>query len=153
VIDGNNLLGSWGSLSQRPGDQRHEVVKRVVAFSRARNSKVILVFDGASFRPDQQKQAFGNVSLRFPDHGKDADSVIRSIVQSSAQPRDWIVVTSDKALYSYLKTLGASILRAHEWNAQERELQRRSHSDPDEDKPDHETDVEGWLRRFGGDQD
>jgi hypothetical protein len=59
------------------------------------------------------------------------------------------VVTSDKALYSYVKTLGARILRAHEWNA----LARSAAPAVSEagEKPDRETDVDGWLKRFGGD--
>ena len=58
-------------------------------------------------------------------------------------------VTSDKALYSYVKTLGASILRAHEWNALERRVTPPAPEGGE--KPDRETDVDGWLKRFGGD--
>ena len=59
-------------------------------------------------------------------------------------------MTSDKALYSYVKTLGAAVLRAHEWNALER--QRRRAAKRRSDKPEREDDVEGWLRRFGVDE-
>jgi hypothetical protein len=58
-----------------------------------------------------------------------------------------VVVTSDKALFSYVKTLGASVLRAHEWNALERQTGAGGRDDGGE-KPDREDDVEGWLRRF-----
>ena len=77
----------------------------------------MLVFDGAPFRPDLGGQQFGAVSLRFPAAGRDADSVIREIVDGAARPGDLVVVTSDKPLYSYARTRGAQVLRAHEWNA------------------------------------
>jgi predicted RNA-binding protein with PIN domain len=98
-------------------------------------------------------QDLGPLRLRVPEPGKDADSVIREIVEQSPRPSELIVVTSDKALYSYVKTLGASVLRAHEWNALERKSSSRETGDAAAEKPDREDDVEGWLRRFGADED
>ena len=147
LVDGNNLLGSWGG--PRGEDGRAEVVRRVAAFCRARGARATVVFDGRPLRADMPDQTLGPVSIRFPGEGRDADGVIRRIVEESASPGDIIVVTSDKALYSYAKTRGASVLRAHEWNA----LDRKAAPSPAEgaEKPDREPDVEGWLKKFGGD--
>ncbi len=153
LIDGNNLLGSWGGPV--PGqDRRGEVVRRVAAFCRARGARATLVFDGAPLRGDVPVQEIGPVAVRVPSPGGDADSVIREVVDGAAQPRDLVVVTSDKALYSYARTRGARVLRAHEWNALERELKQaplargpRERSAPSE-KPEREEDIEGWLERF-----
>jgi len=122
------------------------VVKRVAAFCRARGARATLVFDGGRLRPELATQDLGPLSLRVPEPGEDADTLIRRIVERAERPGDYVVVTSDKALYSYVKTLGASVLRAHEWNALESRLLR-----PEQDaseKPEREDDVEGWLRRF-----
>jgi hypothetical protein len=70
-------------------------------------------------------------------------------VERAKRPSEIIVVTSDKALYSYCKTLGAAVLRAHEWNALERRIGARARAGSE--KPEREEDVEGWLRRFGSD--
>lgn len=56
LIDGNNLLGSWGGPAVS-GDGRMEVVRRVAAFCRARGAKATVVFDGAPFRPDLGDQS------------------------------------------------------------------------------------------------
>jgi predicted RNA-binding protein with PIN domain len=147
LIDGNNLLGSWGG--PRGDDGRAEVVRRVAVFCRARGARATIVFDGHPLRSDMDTQTLGAVTLRVPPEGKDADDVIRDLVKRAPRAADLIVVTSDKALYSYVKTLGASILRAHEWNALER---RVSPPEPEAgEKPDHETDIDGWLKLFGGD--
>jgi YacP-like NYN domain-containing protein len=90
------------------------------------------------------------LSLRVPPAGQDADTVIRELLDRAPRPAEIIVVTSDKALYSYAKTVGASVLRAHEWNALERRIGDTSSSEPGGEKPDRETDVEGWLKKFGG---
>jgi len=150
VIDGNNLLGSWGG-PQGQDDRRAEVVRRVAAFCRARGAKATLVFDGHPLRPDMEAQDLGPVRLRVPPPGGDADTIIREIVDTTERPGELVVVTSDKALYSYAKTAGASVLRAHEWNALERRLVRPQGTSGGE-KPEKEDDVEGWLRRFGGDE-
>ena len=147
LVDGNNLLGSWGG--PRGDDGRSEVVRRVAAFCRAKGARATIVFDGRPIRADMASQTLGPVTIRFPPEGQDADTVIRRIVEDSGAPGDIIVVTSDKALYSWVRTNGAAVLRAHEWNA----LERKSAPAPREgaEKPDQESDVEGWLKRFGGD--
>ena len=147
LIDGNNLLGSWGG--PRGDDGRAEVVRRVASFCRARGARATIVFDGHPLRHDMASQTLGPVTIRVPDAGRDADDVIRDIVRQASRAADFIVVTSDKALYSYVKTLGASILRAHEWNALERRVTPPAPEGGE--KPDRETDVDGWLKRFGGD--
>ena len=150
LIDGNNLLGSWGGPAV-PGDGRLEVVRRVAAFCRDKGARATIVFDGAPFRPDLRGQQLGAVSLRFPAAGQDADSVIREIVDGAKRPGELVVVTSDKPLYSYARTRGAQVLRAHEWNALARGATpraRKGRPAPSGGKPERETDVEGWLKRF-----
>jgi predicted RNA-binding protein with PIN domain len=147
LIDGNNLLGSWGG-PRGLDDRRAEVVRRVAAFCRARGARATVVFDGHPLRPDMEMQDLGPLSLRVPPAGQDADTVIRELVDRAPRAADLIVVTSDKALYSYVKTMGASVLRAHEWNALERRLVPAGGAAKAE-KPEREEDVEGWLRRFG----
>jgi len=149
LIDGNNLLGSWGGPAV-PGDGRLEVLRRVAAFCRAKGARAVLVFDGAPFRPDLGGQELGAVSLRFPAQARDADSLIRELVDAARNPGDLVVVTSDKALYSYARTRGARALRAHEWNALARGAPPRpGRGAPLGEKPEHEPDIEGWLKRFG----
>jgi len=152
LIDGNNLLGSWGGPAV-PGDGRVEVLRRVAEFCRRKGARAVLVFDGAPFRPDLDDQELGAVSVRFPGPGRDADSLVRAIVDASPRPGDLIVVTSDKPLSSYARTRGARALRAHEWNALAREAAPRAtkaRPAANGEKPERETDVDGWLKRFSG---
>jgi predicted RNA-binding protein with PIN domain len=128
-------------------------VRRVAAFCREKGARAVLVFDGAPFRGELGGQELGGVSLRFPAPGEDADGVIRALVERSARPSELTVVTSDKALYSYAKTLGAAVLRAHEWNRvatrpARAPRQRKAFEASRSEKPSRESDVEGWLERF-----
>lgn len=150
LIDGNNLLGSWGG-PRSDDDGRAEVVRRVAAFCRARGARATVVFDGQPLRPDFDRQDWGSLTLLVPEPGQDADTVILDLVRRAPRPNELIVVTSDKALYSAARTHGAQVLRAHEWNALARGALARPPRGRDDDgaeKPDHEPDVEGWLERF-----
>ena len=149
LIDGNNLLGTWGGPTA-DDDRRGEVVRRVAAFCRARGARATIVFDGHPLRPDMEMQDLGPVSLRVPPKGTDADTVIRELLDRAPRAADLIVVTSDKALYSYAKTMGASVLRAHEWNDLARRLAAGTPRTAGGEKPEKEDDVDGWLKRFGG---
>ncbi len=151
LIDGNTLLGSWGG-PRGQDDRRSEVVQRVAEFCRARGVKATLVFDGHPLRPDMAAQDLGPLSLRVPPAGQDADTLIRELVERAARPAEIIVVTSDKALYSSCKTLGAAVLRAHEWNILERRPTpaRRGVPAVRGEKPEREEDIEGWLKKFAG---
>lgn len=145
LVDGNNLLGSWGGPRDE-NDRRGEVVRRVSAFCRAKRVRATIVFDGHPLRGDLASQDLGPVSVRVPPHGQDADTVIRELVERAPRPQELIVVSSDKALYSYVKTLGARVMRAHEWNRIECQQPK---SRQGEEKPEREDDVEGWLKKFG----
>jgi predicted RNA-binding protein with PIN domain len=156
VIDGNNLLGSWGGPAV-PGDGRTEVLRCVAEFCRVKGARALLVFDGAPFRAEVGDQDLGRVSVRFARPGGDADTVIRDLVDQAPRPAEIVVVTSDKALYSYARTRGAAVLRAHEWNAllrasgqgaAARPASRRDGASSSSEKPERETDIEGWLERF-----
>jgi predicted RNA-binding protein with PIN domain len=149
LIDGNNLMGSWGGPTTND-DRRSEVVRRVAAFCRSKNVRATLVFDGHPLRADMAVQDLGPLTLRVPPSGSDADTVIRELLDRSTRPAEWVVVTSDKAVYSYAKTCGASVLRAHEWNALERRSTGGAGAAAGREKPEREEDVEGWLKTFGG---
>jgi uncharacterized protein len=127
------------------------VVRRVAEFCRLRGARATVVFDGHPLRGDMAQQQLGPLTLRVPERGHDADSVIRELIDRAPRPADLIVVSSDKELYSYAKTMGASAIRAHEWNALERQLLSQRGTREASEKPDREDDLEGWLKKFGVD--
>ena len=158
LIDGNNLLGSWGGPAV-PGDGRVEVVRRVAAFCRAKGARATLVFDGAPFRPE-----LGGPGARAP-----SPCAFRAQGQRRrlADPRDRRRRASGRAssssspptsrVYSYARTRGARALtrarverarpRGGDAAAERSSRRSRSRAEPNE-KPERETDVEGWLKHF-----
>jgi predicted RNA-binding protein with PIN domain len=116
IVDGDNLIGSWGG--PRPGDDRHaEVVAQVAAACERLDAEAVVVFDRAS-----KRAAVGGprVAIREAEPDQSGDDVIRAMVDADADPSRLTVVTSDKPLYSYARTRGAKVLRTHEWRRLER---------------------------------
>jgi hypothetical protein len=75
----------------------------------------IVVFDRRTLA-----EPTARVTVRVAEPGQEADDIIRALIDGAPSPALLTVVTSDKPLYSYARTRGAMILRAHEWNALER---------------------------------
>jgi hypothetical protein len=96
------------------------------------------------------QQQLGDLFLRVPPPGQDADTVIRELIDRAPRAADLVVVSSDKELFSYARTMGASTLRAHEWNALERQLLAQRGRAESNEKPEREEDLDGWLKKFGG---
>lgn len=110
LIDGDNLIGSWGG--PRSGDDRRaEVVRHVNHVCRRLGSTATLVFDRvAGPLPDSDV-----VTTVVAASGETADDLVRAMVDAATDRDQLTVVTSDKPLYSYARTRGAHILRCHEW--------------------------------------
>ena len=86
LIDGNNLLGSWGG--PRGEDDRRARSCGAWPRSAARAGvRATVVFDGHPLRPDMAAQELGPVVLRVPPPGQDADTVIRELVERAPRAR------------------------------------------------------------------
>jgi hypothetical protein len=92
-------------------------VQRVSALCERRNEEAIVVFDPTARPVD----AAPRVSVKIAEAGRSADQIIRELVDASPRAADLVVVTSDKPVYSYARTRGASALRVHQWTRLERE--------------------------------
>jgi predicted RNA-binding protein with PIN domain len=115
LVDGDNLIGAWGGPHPHD-DRRAEVVRRVAAVCRRDAATAHVVFDPTRAAVATEDTA---VVVEIAPPGRSADDVIRDVVDATPAAA-LTVVTSDKPLYSYARTRGASVLRAHEWNALER---------------------------------
>jgi predicted RNA-binding protein with PIN domain len=117
LIDGDNLIGSWGG--PRTGrDLRAEVVQRVAFRCETEGATAIVFFDHP---PREPLPPLERVTVRVAAAGESADDLIRAHLDGEGRDTSGLtVVSSDKPVYSYARTRGAAILRAHEWNARER---------------------------------
>jgi len=137
LIDGDNLLGTWGR--SRTAAERRRLALELTRFARRERKRVATVFDGDA----PPALAFG-AEVRFSGAGRTADDLILETLRNQADPRGWLVVTSDRSLGDRCRWLGARVERC--------DIFRKRLWQPEEaDKPESEVDVDYWLRVFGED--
>lgn len=136
VIDGSNV---GGVLAGAAGARDRALVWRTVFAWAGRRRRVVLVFDGAADAaiPDR----LGQVEVLWAT-GRPADEVVRRTV--AKRPREWRVVTDDRALRVACRDLGAKVIGVREWLGSPRTPPFGS---PDTKGEPH-VDVDDWLAWF-----
>lgn len=98
VVDGNNLAG---------GGDREKVRRTILELARRQRVRVVLFFDGAPPAGVPSVEKLGSVEVRYVPH---ADSAILDLLRTGA--RGWRLVSSDQALVSKARGLGAEVVSA-----------------------------------------
>ena len=148
LIDGHNLIGRLSQLSLEDPDDEEKLVSLLKSY-RARTGKAItVVFDPGGAFALSQKRRRGGIEAVFAPHGSSADAVIAKRVRRSRNPRDWLVVTSDRNLAETVAGQGARVRSAEDFARELGALRDRS---PDwKDVPPSAEEVETWLSLFEG---
>jgi predicted RNA-binding protein with PIN domain len=120
LLDGYNVLRKIRRFADLSLEDGRRALIRFVQETRPQGSlrnSVTIVFDG---REDV-------VSLDFPvdvrvifSKGENADEAIKRIVQESQTPRDIVLVTEDRELGYFCRSLGAAIWSVAQFTAQAR---------------------------------
>jgi predicted RNA-binding protein with PIN domain len=113
IIDGYNLLYAQGEAPAT--ESRARLVRDLVAWARARNRRVVLVFDAwDGGTRDARTEAHGPVTVWFTRAGERADAFIVRWVGEHAES---VVVTSDRAVQQGARRRGAAVLDADSFAA------------------------------------
>ena len=106
LLDGNNLMGlarqrGLGGLAERRG-----LVSAVAALARTRGGRYTVVFDGGPDAHFVSGAGLGAVRVEFAAP-RSADDRILALLRAAANPRNWTVVSADRALVSAARNAGA----------------------------------------------
>ena len=151
LVDGNNVMGQRvGWHRDKPGARRR-LLSELARLARAAGVTVEVVFDGAPDEslPDGAEFSPG-VRVLYAARGSDADSRIKQLVEASRERRTLKVVTSDRALASYVRRCGAEVVRAGDFrrrlDAAARDAQPLPSTRPDAVRP---SELSEWMYYFG----
>lgn len=119
IVDGYNVMHAlpvgldWPGASFR--ERREGFLDRLSAYAAERSHRVTVVFDGAKGGDAEGgAETWGTMRVIYTARGIEADHTIREMVEASAAPADVLLVSSDKSLSGYARSLGASVARADE---------------------------------------
>ena len=151
LIDGNNLIGHTPDLRVQDERSKHTLLKRLLDFHRATGAKVLVVFDGESGQLVPDNLNLGGVRVTYSGRHSDADSKIKRLVEGSNNPKEFIVVSSDTAVYNFARQHRAQALKCHEFNHKlsEHLSKGAAHTAPADEKKPEVGDLDEWYKYFG----
>ncbi len=147
VVDGNNVMAQTVGWHRDRAAARRRLIHDLVRFVAIQRVRLKVVFDGAPDEEFSEGRKYKGVLVLYARPGSDADSRIMELVAKASHKRDLIVVTSDRALASSVKHLGARTMHAGEFR---RLLEDSSELVRSAERSDHgkKVDVEEWLEFF-----
>jgi len=108
LLDGYNILNQMPAVEKmKLQTAREYLISRIEDKRPQGNNEITIVFDG-------QPNVWGghptrSVKVIFTSHGS-ADNRIKNIVAEDENPRTLVVVTDDKEIRFYVRSLGAGVL-------------------------------------------
>ena len=111
IIDGNILLGTVKSLSLDAPGARENLTSIISRYRSKKGNEITIVYDGPPPSGMKNNLHLGKLKVIYAGPKSDADSVIKRIVKDAKNPKSYIVVTTDKAVFSYCKWAGAKAIR------------------------------------------
>lgn len=157
VVDGYNLLFTIGR-SPREADRTY-LLNLLASYKSRKSVDITVVFDRKTGNPAEGKQFLGHQGVRiiFTAPGQEADEIIREIVEASKNPKNTLVVSSDKAgITKYCRKIGAEVAYSADFFSfltHGREAAGhggRGDNEESEEKPDvQREDIDYYLEKFG----
>ena len=154
LIDGHNLIGQLRSIRLSDPDDEAKLVELLGRFAMRRNLRVVVFFDQG--QPGQALHGRGGVAVKFARSPSDADARIIRQLRRFQSPREWILVSNDRAIIAVAEEVGTRVIRASEFAQTLEELNAAAEFDAERAaahafvRSDH---VSEWLEMFGIDDE
>ena len=114
IIDGYNLLGRTGNLSDHIESAREALLQVLAAYRHRKNHPITIVFDGwQQGQPMERHEHRAGVQVIYSKRGERADQVIQRLAREYGA--DCAVVSSDQEVARSAKVSGAFVLGANEF--------------------------------------
>lgn len=140
LVDGYNVIKNLDRLQAKEKvglkSARQELIRMLAAYKAAHPSlDIVIVFDApAADEPDTAR--VGILGLKIIFDRSSADFRIKKIVESTHSPGGITVVSADKGITSYVRSLGANILSPSEMEQRLKAPERRHSIRTDKPLPD-----------------
>ena len=147
LVDGNNVMAQTVGWHRDRAGARRRLIHDLMRFVAVKRVKLRVVFDGAPDEEFPEGLIYKGVRITYARPGSDADSRIKELVSKASHKRDLIVVTSDRALGSFVKHQGARTM----YSGQFRRLLEDSAKQAvaiEKSGQGAAVDVEEWLEFF-----
>jgi uncharacterized protein len=155
LIDGHNLIGQIPTISLADPDDEAKLVMLLRSHAvRRRGRQVVVVFDHGVYGHPQQLSGYG-VVCHFARSPQDADAQLIQRIQAIARPREWALVTSDRAVARAAADRGIKVIDSRTFAAQLAPAPRKGGALGAEKREVRmsEAELAEWMRLFGEEPD
>lgn len=117
LVDGYNIVKQAPALADRSLEQGRDGLLRWIDAQRPQgsvNNRVTVVFDGSS---EHFGGSWAGTARVIFSRGESADECIKALVEKSAARSNVVVVSDDKGITRYVRSLGARIMGVKEFAA------------------------------------
>ncbi|OGF48270.1 MAG: hypothetical protein A2231_08255 [Candidatus Firestonebacteria bacterium RIFOXYA2_FULL_40_8] len=126
IIDAYNVMRSTAFADDFDfkvlKNQRERFLQLLSGYADRVKHRVIAVFDGAGTGEIlSNSESFGRIEVVYSSGGESADDIIKKMAAEAANPKDILVVSSDKEIMYYVKQCGAGVVPAGELYSRIRE--------------------------------
>ncbi|NOZ06455.1 MAG: hypothetical protein GXP41_08930 [Chloroflexi bacterium] len=157
LIDGHNLIAKMPGMSLADPEDEQQLIQILRRYVWRKRKKISVVFDpGLSPGYSTPATSSRNIRVTYAPPNHTADSVIIQQVKRHRNPREVIVVTSDREIIRTVQKYGAQTISSRAFAS---ELRAVTQPVPDDnEKPMAETgavspdEVAYWLHVFQGDK-
>lgn len=151
LVDGHNLIGQVPGLSLADADDEAQLVLLLRRYSTAkRGRRVVVVFDHGVYGHPQQLDGYG-IRCYFARSPRDADEELIRRLRALTRPREWTLVTSDRAIARVAQERGVQVIAAHEFARQLLAAPTPSRPPAGEQRERRlsQAEIDDWLAFFG----
>ena len=148
LIDGNNVIGAIPIIDIRDSGAREKLSQLLSRYQKAKGNSIVAVYDGPPPDGSPGELHMGRLKIIYAGPKSDADTRIKNMIREARSPGQWIVVSSDKQVFSYCQWAGAKTMRVMPFYE---DVKRTLESAGEEigGQAMHSEDVEDWLSYFG----
>jgi predicted RNA-binding protein with PIN domain len=151
LVDGHNLIGQIPTLSLGAEDDEAQLVMLLRRYAtRKRGRRVLVVFDHGVYGHPQRLNGYG-VECIFAHSPRDADAELIRRIRAVRRPKEWLVVSSDRAVTGEARARGVNVVSSQEFGRKLLAQNQRAPSVHEKgmDRPLSAEEIAEWLRLFG----
>lgn len=131
LLDGYNIIKQVPALAQKPWEDGRASLVKIIEnenFQGSVNNELTIFFDGRPGRVDTP----GTLRIKVTFTGdKTADDQIKKIVTEAKNKKAYVVVTNDRDIQYYVRSLGAKVVTVSEFLGKTKSHQDKGYAAPD----------------------
>lgn len=149
LIDGHNLIRKLPDISLSDADDEGQLIEKIMRYRARTGRRVTIVFDsGGAYKLSATKQ-HGGITVRYAPHGITADTLIIKQLRRERNPKEVLVITSDRAIQRVATQVGAQIMLSEAFAAVLADLHMPAATSDADDVHLSDEEIDDWLSLFG----